>query len=324
MKNPQLELLAQKHNLTSFGNVFYGEINGFMTTLGLQGGFKSLSICAAFNESAEAKTFIAELNNRTTKKKWAIRTLSVSKTLIEATFLDNTKDQRILDGFMQWLFYNLPNLAVGVTHCSNCGQPFGEEKAVLKQINSAVYPFHAECAQSVEVEFENKKIAMANENKNYVTGAIGAIIGAIVGSIPWIALYCLASITPDAVPIPAWFLGLLSLPIAFGAKLGYELLGGKISKVKTVMIISSTLFAVAFALFLALVIVSYGILQKENIAPTFENIMLLMQIAFNDDPSVFIIDLVFALGFSFVGIVAVFSRMKSERLAAAPEISDVI
>jgi hypothetical protein len=54
------------------------------------------------------------------------------------------------------------------------------------------------------------------EENNYVKGALGALVGALIAAIPWaIALYF------------GWFVGWLGLLIAFGAKKGYELMGGK-------------------------------------------------------------------------------------------------
>ena len=64
-------------------------------------------------------------------------------------------------------------------------------------------------------------------------GILGAALGAVVGAIPWaIAFYA------------GWFVGWLGLLIGVASKKGYELLGGKETKVKAVSVIVSSLISV--------------------------------------------------------------------------------
>ena len=58
------------------------------------------------------------------------------------------------------------------------------------------------------------------ENNNYIKGILGAIIGGILFSLPWILVYVYAN----------YILSVLATIIAFGALKFYKIFGGKVTK----------------------------------------------------------------------------------------------
>ena len=69
---------------------------------------------------------------------------------------------------------------------------------------------------------------------SYLLGAVGAVLGAFIGSIPWAIVYYFG-----------WFVGWLGFIIGICAVKGYEILRGKTGKVKVLIIILATIFGVA-------------------------------------------------------------------------------
>ena len=86
---------------------------------------------------------------------------------------------------------------------------------------------------------------------NYLSGTIGALIGAILCSLPWI----LISISGG------WILSVLAALIAFGAFKGYKLLGGKITKHTWLIVAISSVIAITLATF---VIIPFWLIAKEG------------------------------------------------------------
>ena len=81
---------------------------------------------------------------------------------------------------------------------------------------------------------ENKVIKEAPKG-SYITGIIGAIVGATIASIPWIVVYVEMN----------YILSLLAAIIGFGALKGYELCKGKMTKAVKVIVAIITIVAVA-------------------------------------------------------------------------------
>lgn len=77
---------------------------------------------------------------------------------------------------------------------------------------------------------------MNNEKKGYLLGILGALVGGIVATLPWILVYVYGNM----------IFSLLALPVAFVAWKGYKLLKGKEDKylpyiIGTVSVIAITL-----------------------------------------------------------------------------------
>ena len=77
-----------------------------------------------------------------------------------------------------------------------------------------------------------------NENKNYITGILGALAGGFIASIPWILTYVYANM----------ILSLLAVIIAMGALKGYQMCNGKVNKSLPIIIII-IIFCMIFPLY---------------------------------------------------------------------------
>lgn len=76
---------------------------------------------------------------------------------------------------------------------------------------------------------------METNNGNYITGFIGALLGGLIASLPWIICYVFLEM----------ILSVLAIPIALGAFYGYKLFRGPQNKAAIVIVVLVTLVIVA-------------------------------------------------------------------------------
>ncbi len=123
--------------------------------------------------------------------------------------------------------------------CACCGRGGAESLCMV----STFQPVHASCMeqkiQSVKADVENNQ-----QNGSYLTGALGALLGALAGSIPTI-LVLLAS---DRI------YALLFALVPLAAMYGYRLLKGKKDKVSTIIVVLISILSVVFMVFVLSVI----------------------------------------------------------------------
>lgn len=77
------------------------------------------------------------------------------------------------------------------------------------------------------------------ENNRYFRGLLGAIIGAILFSIPWVLVYVYAG----------WILSMLGMVIGYGAHIFYKLFGAKDDKRTVIIVVIASLLAITLATF---------------------------------------------------------------------------
>lgn len=77
------------------------------------------------------------------------------------------------------------------------------------------------------------------ENNRYFRGLLGAIIGAILFSIPWVLVYVYAG----------WILSMLGMVIGYGAHIFYKLFGAKDNKRTVIIVVIASLLAITLATF---------------------------------------------------------------------------
>jgi len=95
------------------------------------------------------------------------------------------------------------------------------------------------------------------EKRSLVLGLLGAIVGGLIGSIPWMIAYNFN-----------WVLSILGAAIGFCAMKGYELGKGPEGVVKKVSIITISLIIVVFAQYVVGVLYAYQAMQGMRFSPT--------------------------------------------------------
>lgn len=124
--------------------------------------------------------------------------------------------------------------------CINCG---AEGLHDFVKVNGGAMMLCKDCQQQVNAQITQGEADHTQTKNNYLLGAVGALAGALVGSIAWIVIGLLG-----------YLASLGGLVISFCAARGYMLMKGKINVAAIIIICVICLFALVFAQFTTMVI----------------------------------------------------------------------
>lgn len=132
--------------------------------------------------------------------------------------------------------------------------------------------------------------------KSYFRGIIGALLGGLLASIPWILVYVYANM----------IYSILAVLIAMGAFKGYQLFGGKINKKLPIIIVLVSLISITLS---TLVIIPMLLLLKDSVL-NIDNIRLLY--SNSEFISALMQDYVISILFTFLGISGVIASLRKQ------------
>ncbi|MDD7793846.1 hypothetical protein [Clostridium sp. 'White wine YQ'] len=199
-------------------NIASGEENNYLFTV-ISGQGVKIFICPLPSISEENKNQV--LNHLTYNKKLLkISSFLFDHDMLIIKFKENYRRTKIET--MNNLLINLTNLlnSLGIKGkecCIFCGHDNANETIYFENV---MYSAHSECyTQQVEM-IETAAREYESENKNYLRGAIGALIGGILISIPWSFAQVYLSNNLAAIFSTLLSLGLLKSYYLFKGKLG--------------------------------------------------------------------------------------------------------
>lgn len=132
---------------------------------------------------------------------------------------------------------------------------------------------------------------------NYLRGFLGALIGGIICTIPWILMYVYLN----------FMLSLLGAVIGFGAFFGYKFFGGKVTKKTAIIIAVASVISITVATF---VIIPLLLIAKEGLGLSWYYFNYLY--TNGDFVTGIIMDYVISLVFTFLGISGVIANINKE------------
>lgn len=138
---------------------------------------------------------------------------------------------------------------------------------------------------------------MENKNNNIVLGIIGALIGGLIATIPWVLVYVYANM----------ILSLLAIIVAVGALKGYEICNGKVDNKLPWIIGIVSVLSITIATF---VIIPNLLLINEFGTTSLANYKLLFET--NEFVGGLIGDYVISLLFTVLGISGVIAKIKNQ------------
>lgn len=128
----------------------------------------------------------------------------------------------------------------GITPCTQCVFCVNDATNTFATINGVRVAAHQDCKVKAIDEATAQNAQKDDRDPEVLKGTVGALFGAILGSIPWILI--------------DWFIGgyaaVVAILIGMSALYFYQKFGGRVIKLTRLIIILATLFGVLFANFM--------------------------------------------------------------------------
>ncbi|MCL2045156.1 MAG: hypothetical protein FWG88_02060 [Oscillospiraceae bacterium] len=176
--------------------------------------------------------------------------------------------------------------AVPNVHCVNCGKET-DDIAIFKDV---CCPVCSGCTSVIEMENRTYTASPIT----YLTGIIGALLGALICAIPWIVIYH-----------NGWILSILSALIALGAYQGYKLFKGPRKRGYALFTIYTVSILTAASSFFIYVYV-YASYVFETLL-TFDDFKFILSRYFSSEGE--IRSLLIAFAFSIMGIIGIHKQI---------------
>jgi len=229
-----LKKLAAEHGMTVAQGVAYGTLRGYCTTLSEGAGYKQIAIATCFPEQEKQDELMGYVNRHNVTKEYRVQNIGFAPNGIVIIFHDNPGTMKKILAFIDWFYPLLPQYgATGPEICPECGMPVENGRWILRD-GMAAFFLHEACAQKLERAMEARQEERKQPgNGSYWLGALGAFLGALLGSVVWgIVLYS------------GYVASLVGLLIGWLASKGYDLCKGRQGKGKLVILIFAIIFGV--------------------------------------------------------------------------------
>ena len=235
-----LKKFAVENGLRVAKGVAYGNLRGFAATLSEGSGYKQIVITTKFADPNKLQELQATVNQKNIAREYRVQRLDFGVDGIRIVFGDTVGTMKKIAAFVDWFF---PMLHVyGVQGAELCGECGGQlTGGCWKLINGVAYHMHESCAEHVrgQIASDNESRKLESEG-SYVTGLFGALLGAAIGAVVW------------ALVLNAGYVAsLVGLLIGWLAEKGYNLLKGKQSKGKVVILAVAVVLGVVMGTFAA-------------------------------------------------------------------------
>lgn len=182
-----LKGLARNHGLIQCGpRSYYGISNGFAVTINdVAGGYATYSVSAFFSDSVGRSQFAIDMDAQKKVMKYA--TMLSDEKGYHFTFSTAKKLDRAIDAVTRKL---QEAGAVGADHCAICQQHLGTDGAVMFDHDVAA-SVHKTCFSQKQQAIGEVEQQERQQGSNIGRGAIGALLGALIGAImlTWAADY---------------------------------------------------------------------------------------------------------------------------------------
>lgn len=293
-----LKKFAAEAGLKVQNGLAFGVYHGYMMTLQEGGGWKSAAFAARVPVNAARAELQAFLDDKATRKQYRIQKAEFTDNAVVITFVDNPGTLKRMLPFLELFCGMLAERQIpGAECCSECGLEFGTQEAATVELGGVVYPMHEQCAGAVGRQLEQAYEEAASEG-SVASGLLGALIGGLLGAVVWAIAYYFG-----------WFVAWIGFLIAIAASKGYDLLHGRQTKAKAVIVLIVTLLAVIVGQYAALVVV---VMQEFAADPSLagmgltvlDGIIFVLALIVSDAQvmSTFLLDLLLGLIFAALGV----------------------
>ena len=268
MYSPGLKKLGAEFGLTAGKGRVYGLLEGFPVSMWDGAGTKNMLIYLGEPRDAaeDAQTDLQALLPRELEAYRIMQYELVDDLpLLLVVFHDNPGTLKRIRQFLQEAVPALREAGLSqVYYCAQCGKAF-EGAPEIDLVDGTPVPVHAYCqedfAREIEEDEREEREQLCQESAealldgSILKGVLGAFLGALIGSIPWVLIYMFGYLASIG--------GIL---IGMGAVFGYKKLSGRVG---VACVVSAVVFA-ALMVPLACYAGEAAILLKEFIAGNLE------------------------------------------------------
>lgn len=229
-----LKKMAKENGMQVAHGVAYGAYRGFALTMNEGSGWKALEFATRIADPNAEEALKRKLNEVDLKRTYRVQDLVIGARSVAIVFHDNPGTMKKIQAFLDWFMPLLEESgATKATVCNECGaETMGDDCWVL--IDGVAHHMHTSCKEKVKRELaEEAQAAKEEDTGSYLTGALGAIGGALIGAIVWAVVLMLGYV--------ASIVGLL---IGFLAEKGYNLAKGKQDKGKIAVLVIAVVLGV--------------------------------------------------------------------------------
>lgn len=229
-----LKKLAVEYGMKVDRGVAYGNLQGYAATLCEGSGWKRIMFSTTFSDPVQKTVFMDAVQAVDVKKTYRVTNLGIAPDAIQIDFLDNPGTMGKIREFLTWF---LPLLqahdASAWDVCPACGYQITDGKWMLYNGTVARY-YHDACAEKALREVNDQNEQRKQEDAgSYLKGAIGALLGALLGSVVW-----------AGVLLMGYVASIVGLLIGWLSDKGYRLLKGKNGKGKIAILIVAVILGV--------------------------------------------------------------------------------
>lgn len=302
MAFPRLKQFASIKGWRIEKNRAYGEENGYIFTLIDGQGFKAFLSPLPSTDEYNQKDVLDYLDKN--KKMLGISEFMFDNEVLIIKLKETLTSTKIetMNNLLKELTDFLKSKGIkGKECCIFCSNDNAEQTVYIDNI---MYSAHGECYLHQKNVVEEATREYEAEDKNYFLGFIGALIGGIVCSIPWIIVQVFLNRIASV----------LAALIGVGALKAYYMFKGKLGRGTRWIIALCTLISVVFAQFGGIAIE----MVQNDIPLQYKNFMLLF--SFPEVTRSFMANLALSLFMAFLGIIGLFLELKGNAKSVLPNI----
>lgn len=229
-----LKKMATENGMQVAHGVAYGAYRGFALSMCEGSGWKRLDFSTRFPDPAGENTLRGRLGEVDLKRTYRIQSLEVGSRMVTIVFLDNPGTMKKIQAFLDWFMPLLEESgATKANICNECGMVTADNDCWVL-IDGIAHHMHITCKEALKRDLAQEEQSLKEESTgSYLTGALGAIGGALIGSVVWALVLQLG-----------YMASLVGLLIGFLAEKGYNLAKGKQTKGKIAVLIVAIILGV--------------------------------------------------------------------------------
>ncbi|GAA0177095.1 hypothetical protein SH2C18_03820 [Clostridium sediminicola] len=300
MAFPRLKQFASKMGWRIEKGIAYGEENGYLFTLIDGPGFK-MFLTPLPSVTEEIKNEILDYLNEN-KKELQIHEFLFDDDVLAVKLKESFKSAsvEVMNNLVSELTNFLKSKGVnGKGCCIFCGIDNAEQTVY---IDNLMFSAHDECYSREVAAMDEAAKEYDEEDKNYGSGIIGALLGGIVSSIPWV----ISQVYFESMAV------VFAILISLGSLKAYYLFKGELGRATKWIVAFSTLFSVVLAQFgvMAIIFIKYKIpVEYESFVRLFKD---------PEMANIFKVNLRLGLFMASLGIIRLFFELKGDAKSFLP------